>query len=216
MGFRGWTAEAIEFYEGLEADNSKTYWNANKLVYEKLVLQPMTQLLAELAPEFGEAKVFRPYRDVRFSANKAPYKTAIGATLGWGGYVQLSAQGLASGSGMWMMAPDQLERYRTAVAAEATGQSLVAVLKTLRAAGSQAEGHDSLKTAPKGYPKDHPRIELLRYKGVTSWKQWPPGAWLGKAPAKDRVVSFLRTSLPLNEWLAANVGPSQLEHSGRH
>ena len=216
MGFRGWTAEAIEFYEGLEADNSKTYWNANKSVYEELVLQPMTELLAELAPEFGEAKLFRPYRDVRFSANKAPYKTAIGATLGWGGYVQLSAQGLASGSGMWMMAPDQLERYRMAVAAETTGQSLVVVLKALGAAGLQAEGHDSLKTAPKGYAKDHPRIELLRYKGVTSWKQWPPGAWLGKAPAKDRVVTFLRKSLPLNEWLAANVGPSQLEHSGRH
>jgi len=216
MGFRGWTAEAIEFYEGLEADNSKTYWNANKSVYEELVLQPMTELLAELAPEFGEAKLFRPYRDVRFSANKAPYKTAIGATLGWGGYVQLSAQGLASGSGMWMMAPDQLERYRMAVAAETTGQSLVVVLKALGAAGLQAEGHDSLKTAPKGYAKDHPRIELLRYKGVTSWKQWPPGAWLGKATAKDRVVTFLRKSLPLNEWLAANVGSSQLEHSGRH
>ncbi len=95
MSFRGWKAEAIEFYEGLEADNSKTYWNANKSVYEELVLQPMTELLAELAPEFGEAKLFRPYRDVRFSANKAPYKTAIGATLGWGGYVQLSAQGLS-------------------------------------------------------------------------------------------------------------------------
>jgi uncharacterized protein (TIGR02453 family) len=216
MGFRGWTAEAIEFYEGLEADNSRTYWNANKSVYEGLVLQPMTELLAELAPEFGEAKLFRPYRDVRFSANKAPYKTAIGATLGWGGYVQLSAQGLASGSGMWMMAPDQLERYRTAVAAETTGQSLVGVLKALRAVGLQAEGHDSLKTAPKGYAKDHPRIELLRYKGVTSWKQWPPGAWLGKATAKDRVVTFLRKSLPLNEWLAANVGSSQLAHSGRH
>jgi uncharacterized protein (TIGR02453 family) len=216
MGFRGWTAEAIEFYEGLEADNSKTYWNANKSVYEKLVLQPMTELLAELAPEFGEAKLFRPYRDVRFSADKAPYKTAIGATLGWGGYVQLSAQGLASGSGMWMMAPDQLERYRRSVAADSTGQALLDLLTALRKAGIQAEGHGSLKTAPKGYPKDHPRIELLRYKGVTSWKQWPPGAWLGKAGAKDRVVSFLRASVPLNEWLAANVGPSELEHWGRH
>ncbi|MGD0286478.1 MAG: DUF2461 domain-containing protein [Acidimicrobiales bacterium] len=216
MGFRGWTAEAIEFYEGLEADNSKTYWNANKSVYENLVLGPMTELLAELGPEFGETKLFRPYRDVRFSADKAPYKTAIGATLGWGGYVQLSAEGLAAGSGMWRMAPDQLERYRKAVSAETTGKSLVDLLTALRAAGLQAEGHDSLKTAPKGYPKDHPRIELLRYKGVTSWKQWPPGAWLGKPGAKDRIVGFLRTSQPLNEWLAANVGPSELEHWGRH
>ncbi len=216
MGFSGWTAEAIEFYEGLEADNSKTYWNENKPVYETCVLRPMTELLAELAPEFGAAKLFRPYRDVRFSADKAPYKTAIGAVLELGGYVQLSASGLAAGSGMWMMAPDQLERYRKAVSAETTGQSLADLLSVLRAAGIQAEGHDSLKTAPKGYPKDHPRIELLRYKGVTSWKQWPPGAWLGKPGAKDRIIGFLRMSQPLDQWLAANVGPSELEHWGRH
>ena len=216
MGFRGWPAEAIEFYEGLEADKSKTYWNENKSVYDNCVLRPMTELLADLAPEFGASKLFRPYRDVRFSADKAPYKTTIAATLELGGYIQLSAAGLAAGCGMWMMAPDQLERYRKAVSTETTGQSLAELLAALRAAGMQAGGHDELKTAPKGYPKDHPRIELLRYKGVTSWKQWPPGAWLGKAAAKDRVVSFLRTSLPLNEWLAANIGPSELEHWGRH
>ena len=80
MGFRGWPAEAIEFYEGLEADNSKTYWTENKSVYENLVLRPMTELLAELTPEFGGSKIFRPYRDVRFSTDKAPYKTTIAAT----------------------------------------------------------------------------------------------------------------------------------------
>ena len=216
MSFRGWPAEAIEFYEGLEADNSKTYWNENKSVYDNCVLRPMTELLAELAPEFGTPKLFRPYRDVRFSADKAPYKTTIAAVLELGGYIQLSAEGLAAGSGMWMMAPDQLERYRQAVSAEATGQSLAELLSALRAAGIQAGGHDALKTAPKGYPKDHPRIELLRYKGVTCWKQWPPGAWLGKPGAKQRLVTFFRVSRPLDDWLGANVGPSTLEHWGRH
>jgi len=216
MGFRGWPAEAIEFYEGLEADNSKTYWNENKSVYDNCVLRPMTELLADLAPEFGASKLFRPYRDVRFSADKAPYKTTIAATLELGGYIQLLAAGLAAGCGMWMMAPDQLERYRKAVSTETTGQSLAELLAALRAAGMQAGGHDELKTAPKGYPKDHPRIELLRYKGVTAWQQWPPGPCLGKPSAKDRVVKFFRTSAPLNDWLEANVGPSTLEHWGRH
>jgi uncharacterized protein (DUF2461 family) len=183
MGFRGWPAEAIEFYEGLEADNSKTYWNENKSVYDNCVLRPMTELAA---------------------------------TLELGGYIQLSVAGLAAGGGMWMMAPDQLERYRKAVLVETTGQSLAELLAALRAAGMQAGGHDELKTAPKGYPKDHPRIELLRYKGVTAWQQWPPGPWLGKPSAKDRVVKFFRTSAPLNDWLEANVGPSTLEHWGRH
>ncbi len=136
MSFRGWRSEAIEFYEGLEADNSKTYWTENKRVYEEFVLGPMTELLAELAPEFGASKLFRPYRDVRFSADKSPYKTTIAATLELGGYVQLSAEGLGAGSGMWMMAPDQLERYRRAVSADESGEV------PRRRAGAPAVGRD--------------------------------------------------------------------------
>ena len=100
MPFEGWPEEALEFYEGLEADNSKAYWTEHKAVYEDEVLRPMTDLVEELAAEFGEAKIFRPYRDVRFSADKSPYKTHIGALLGTG-YVQLSADGLAAGDGMY-------------------------------------------------------------------------------------------------------------------
>ena len=208
MAFKGWPAEAIEFYEGLEADNSKAYWQAHKLVYEQHVKGPMDELLAELAAEFGAGKVFRPNRDVRFSADKTPYKTAIGAVCSDGGYVQFSAKGLGVGSGMWMMGPDQLERYRRAVADEGTGGDLVDIIEAARKAKIEATGHDVLKTAPKGYPKDHPRIELLRYKGLIAWKEWPAGAWLGKKTAKDRVVEFFRATRPLNGWLKANVGDS--------
>ena len=109
MSFRGWPAEALEFYDGLEADNSKAYWTEHKAVYEETVLGPMRELLEELAPDFGDPKIFRPYRDVRFSRDKSPYKTHIGAVLG-DGYIQLSSNGLAAGSGMYGMAPDQLER----------------------------------------------------------------------------------------------------------
>jgi uncharacterized protein (DUF2461 family) len=80
--FRGWPAEALEFCEGLEAGNSKGYWTARKDVYETVVLSAMKAILAELAPEFGDGKVFRPDRDVRFSAGKSPYKTHIGAIIG--------------------------------------------------------------------------------------------------------------------------------------
>ena len=125
MAFRGWKVEALEFFEGLEADNSKTYWQRNKAVYEQEVRAPMEALLAELAPEWGEGRIFRPYRDVRFSPDKSPYKTHMGALIG-GGYVQLSAEGLSAGCGMWEMASDQLERYRAAVADERTGAELSA------------------------------------------------------------------------------------------
>ena len=112
MAFRGWPAEALEFFEGLEADNSKAYWQDHKSDYEKLVRAPMEELLLELAPEFGAGKIFRPYRDVRFSKDKTPYKTNIAATVERGGYISFSTEGLGVGSGYYMPAADQLERYR--------------------------------------------------------------------------------------------------------
>src|SRR3982751_1930239 len=112
--FRGWPSEALEFYEGLTADNSKTYWTGHLSFYETRVRGPMEELLAALEPEFGPGKIFRPYRDVRFSKDKSPYKTHLGAWLSAGGYIQLSADGLAAGSGMYQMSPDQPDRYRRA------------------------------------------------------------------------------------------------------
>jgi uncharacterized protein (TIGR02453 family) len=209
MAFKGWPVEALEFFEELEEDNSKSHWQRNKNVYDTIVRAPMEELLAELGSEWGETRIFRPYRDVRFTKDKSPYKTAIGAMLG-DGYVQLSANGLAAGSGMWEMAPDQLERYREAVADERSGSKLASIVGKARRAGLDVTGHDALKTAPKGYPKDHPRIELLRYKGLITWKEWPVGAWLGTRRAKDRVVEFLLASKPLNGWLRTNVGPSEM------
>jgi uncharacterized protein (TIGR02453 family) len=208
MAFRGWPVEALEFYEGLEADNSKTYWQANKAVYEQHVLAPMEALLAELETEFGRGKIFRPYRDVRFSKDKSPYKTAIGATLSGGGYVHLSAEGLGTGSGMYHMAPDQVTRFRDRVAADSTGVPIGELVEAARARGIDVTAHDVLKTVPKGFPKDHPRADLLRLKGLVTWRQWPAGAWLGTAKAKTRIVEFLREVQPINDWLDANVGPS--------
>jgi uncharacterized protein (TIGR02453 family) len=208
MTFKGWPAEALHFYEGLEADNSKAYWTDHKETYETCVRAPMDELLAELAPEFGAGKLFRPYRDIRFSKDKSPYKTAIAASLAEGGYIQLSAEGLGVGSGMYHMEPPQLDRFRAAVDDESTGTELAAIVAKVRKAGMQVVGHDVLKTAPKGYAKDHPRIDLLQQKGLVAWQQWPVEPWLGTRKAKDRVVKALRTSVPLNEWLRKHVGES--------
>jgi uncharacterized protein (TIGR02453 family) len=214
MAFRGWPVEAVEFFEGLEADNSKSYWQANKETYESRVRAPMEELLSELEPRFGPWRIFRPYRDIRFSADKSPYKTTIAGTVG-DGYIQLSADALGAGSGMWEMAPDQLERYREAVANDRTGKKLASIVAETRAAGYDLEGHGELKTAPKGYAKDHPRVDLLRYKGIVSWKEWPVGAWLGTRRAQTRIVDFLEASKPFNAWLKSNIGPSTLPERRR-
>ena len=206
MAFSGWPEEALDFYDGLAADNTETYWTEHKAVYTGKILDPKTELTEELAAEFGEPKIFRPYRDVRFSADKTPYKTHIGAVVGGTGYVQLSAEGLAAGAGMWQLSPEQLARYRAAVAHDRHGAELEEIIAAIEQTGITVHGHGVLKSAPRGYPPDHPRIGLLRNKGLTEWRQWPVEPWLETARAKDRLVSFFRTSLPLASWLNTHAG----------
>ncbi|MEY2449889.1 MAG: hypothetical protein QOH79_3365 [Acidimicrobiaceae bacterium] len=215
MTFKGWRAEAIEFFEALETDNSKTFWHAHKSVYEQEVKRPMQELLDELADEFGEGKIFRPNRDIRFSLDKSPYKTNIAGTLSKGGYISLSAEALGVGSGMYMPMPDQLERLRRAVADDRTGKQIEKLVDAVKAKGIEVSAHEELKTAPKGYPKDHPRIELLRMKGMITWKQWPIAAWVGTAKAKQRIVDVLHAAKPINAWLDKHVGPSLVQRDGR-
>lgn len=210
MAFRGWPAGAVKFFEDLELDNSKAFWTDHKDVYEEKVRAPMQALLDDLAPTHGAGRIFRPYRDVRFSKDKSPYKTSIDAVVGEAGYVTLSAAGLGAGAGMYQMATDQLDRYRRAVSDDDAGPALEAVVAEVRRQGHECSAHGSLKTAPKGYSRDHPRIELLRAKGLTSWHQWEPGPWLATAKAKPRVISVIDAAKPLQAWFDVHVGPSTL------
>jgi uncharacterized protein (TIGR02453 family) len=209
--FKGFPPEALDFWAGLEADNSKAYWTAHKDVYEQAVREPM-EALVEACAEFGEFKIFRPYRDVRFSKDKSPYKTHMGAvTEGEGGsvyYVHLSATGLFAASGYYVMASDQLERYRAAVVDDTTGAEVDGLVRALETAGYEVGAHDTLKTAPRGYPKDHPRAPLLRRKGLIAGKAFPPARWLHTKAARDRVVKVWTDAAPLCAWLDKHVGPS--------
>lgn len=205
MAFNGWPEEALDFYDDLEADNSKTFWTTRKAIYTEKILRPMTELTEELAPDLGEPKIFRPYRDVRFSNDKSPYKTNIAAVLGGECYIQLSAEGLAAAAGMWEMDSEQLARYRDAVDDDRAGQELERIIAALEATGASIHAHSALKSAPRGYSVDHPRIELLRLKGVTAWRQWPVEPWLETAAAKDRILDFFITTFPLRTWLTTNV-----------
>jgi uncharacterized protein (TIGR02453 family) len=209
MTFKGWPVEAVEFYEGLEADNTKAYWQEHKAVYERGVKGPMEELLEELAGEFGRGRLFKPHRDLRFSKDKSPYKLNCAAHLP-AGYVSFSAEGLFAGSGLYMPDPSQLQRFRSAVADDRSGPELVSVVAALRAGGYDVGASEVLKAPPKGYPNDHPRIDLLKHKGVVMSKSWPAGPWLGTSKAKDRVVRCLRAAGPLNAWLERYVSSSPL------
>src|ERR1700751_3145813 len=124
MAFSGWPEEALDFYDGLLADNTKTYWTEHKAVYTGKILGPMTELTEELATEFGEPKIFRPYRDIRFSQDKTPYQTHLGRPVRDVCYVPLAVEGLGAGAGWGEMTPEQLARYREAVADDKTGAEL--------------------------------------------------------------------------------------------
>ncbi|HEY3262508.1 MAG TPA: DUF2461 domain-containing protein [Pseudonocardiaceae bacterium] len=213
MGFSGFGERAIDFYEGLEADNSKAYWTDNKAVYDEHVQAPMAALLAALEDEFGPGKVFRPYRDVRFSKDKTPYKTHCGGVAerfhGHSYYVQLDANGMLVASGYWDTGSDQVERYRTAVADDRRGGALAGLLERLVDGGFTVEGH-RLKRPPRGYDAEHPRAELLLHKTLYGARRWPPDDVLHAPECLDRVRDAWRALRPLSQWLDDHVGPSSL------
>ena len=175
----------------------------------------MAALLAELASEFGEGRIFRPYRDVRFSADKSPYKTAIAARVGEG-YVQLSADGLMAGAGMYHMAPDQLDRYRRAVVDDGAGAALEETIAALGRGKIDVHGSDALEDRAQGLPEGPPpgrpppqqgarRHEAVEARRVARHHR-------GQDP--DRRSCF-RGARPLTGWLDEHVGPSTLEDRGR-
>lgn len=206
MSFTGWSDAAVDFYDGLEEDNSKAYWTAHKAQYDEQVKAPMDALLAELAGEFGPGKVFRPFRDVRFSKDKTPYKNNIGAVCtddaGRVNYVQLSAAGLMAGGGCYDLPSADLERIRRAIVDDRTGSALEKLVAGM-AKNKVALGGAALKTAPRGFDRDHPRIDLLRLKSFYGFQEWEVAPWLGTPKAKDRIVSVWRACRPLHDWLEA-------------
>jgi uncharacterized protein (TIGR02453 family) len=216
----GFSATATKFFAGLEQDNSKDYWTANKAVFETEVKEPMAALLDSLPEQWQPFKTFRMNRDIRFSPDKSPYKTQHGAAHEIDGtvyYVHLDAHGLMAACGAYMMAPDQLERYREAVAADVTGRALQEVLQDLRRRDfGVGVGHMSepLKTAPRGYPKDHPRVELLRQKAVSAHRRLTGSGLRSAAAVREFVVDTFDACEPMNDWIKSNIGPTRTE-SGR-
>lgn len=206
--FSGIPFAALDFYEGLEADNSKTYWNQHKDIYEASVKGPVTALAESLAPEFGAVYLFRPYRDLRFSPDKRPYKEHQGATVGVH-YFHVDAAGLFAATGYYQMSSGQVARYRAAVDDEAPGKALENIVAGLRSAGYEVGG-EQLKTKPRDYPAEHPRIDLLRHKALVTWISFGSPGWLTTPAAADHVASAWRDMAPLQTWLDDQVGPSSV------
>jgi uncharacterized protein (DUF2461 family) len=215
--FCGWPAEATAFLAELAADNTRTFWTENAKRYRAALLEPTRALAVALTPEFGTPefgppRVFRPYVDRRFRPNADPYRTDAGITAaGPGGtpYVAvLSAQGLVVQVGYQVFDTGQLRRYREAVSGPA-GEALEEVLTALGRDDLVPDGVLALARRPRGCPADHPRLRLLRWRGLHVDRAWSAGEWLGTQEPLRRIAVAWRAARPLADWLAAHVGPRE-------
>ena len=210
--FAGFDSGVREWFRGLEADNSRTYFTAHRDFFENSIRDQMEALLDELSAKLGgQVKLFRQNRDIRFSPDKSPYKTntygvIYGSELG-ALYASISARGLIAGSGYHMMERDQLERYRESVADDRRGPELEKLAAKAQKAGLDLWG-ESVATAPRGYPKDHARIELLRRKSLSLGATLDFGTGIGRADGLQFVTRTWRAAAPVTGWLDAHVGAS--------
>jgi len=208
--FAGIPPEAFSFYAQLEENNNRDWWQQHKDTYEEAVKRPLTILLSELEPEFGPAKLFRPNRDIRFSLDKSPYKTAQGAFAarqeGVGFYLQINADGLLIGGGYHSHTPAQLARFRSAADASASGSALQDIVDAVAGAGFAIEG-EKLKTVPRGFAKDHPRAELLKHKSLSAGVEVGRPEWVSSPDAKQEIAERWRKLRPLVEWVGRYAAP---------
>jgi uncharacterized protein (TIGR02453 family) len=208
--FAGIPAAAFEFYAALEHNNNRGWWQDHKSTYDAAVKEPLAGLLAVLEPEFGEAKLFRPNRDIRFSLDKSPYKTAQGALVavaeGTGYYIQLDAEGLLIGGGYHTHTPAQLARFRSAVDAPSSGAVLQRTVAQVEALGFAVEG-ETLKTVPRGFDKDHPRAGLLKHKSLAAGMHVGRPDWISTPEAAGEVARRWEELRPLVEWISRYAAP---------
>lgn len=208
--FTGFPAATLEFYAALMVNNNRAWWDGHKDKYDADVLAPFSALLRNLEPRFGPGRVLRPYRDMRFSPTQEHYKTSQSMFLSHfeevGYYLHLSAAGLTIGGGYRSAAPAQLTRYRAAVDATSSGTALVGIVEQLKAAGF-AMAEPELKTLPQGFPKDHPRAQLLRHKTLIATLEVGCPDWLESSSAQEHIADHWEQLRPLVDWVIRHAAP---------
>jgi uncharacterized protein (TIGR02453 family) len=209
--FRGFPREAREFLRDLEADNDRDWFKRNRSRYDEHLVAPARALAEELGA-FGRPYLFRPWNDTRFHPGP-PIKEHIGLTLGYEGgggfYIELSLDGLLVAAGLYTPARDQLDRLRRGIDQPGTAASLSRAIGRAERAGLELGGPE-LKRGPRGYPADHPRMELLRRRRMIVAHRHDLAAWVHRPEAAARIRAQLEAATPLVRWLRRHVGPSQL------
>ena len=204
-----WPPEALAFLRELEDNNDRDWFKANRARYDNDLLAPAKALAGSLA-DLGEAHFFRPYNDTRFHA-RPPIKEQLGVAIGYGAaggfYVELSLDGLLVAGGLHHPSSDQIERYRAAIDDGRRARAFERAVATASDAGLELSP-PALKRAPRGYPPDHPRVELLRRKEMTVYRRHALEPWLHEPRCAELVGAQLDAARPLVAWLGKHVGPA--------
>ena len=221
---------ALRFFRGLARHNEKPWFEAHRDEYETEVREPMRELIedldarfAEFAPEIGgdsKRSMFRIYRDIRFSKDKAPYKTHAAcwfhhlnaarnvgseADAGSAGYYFHLEPGGRSmiGAGIWMPPRPQLNKLRGAIAGNPTGFDKMARSIPRRFGGLDDEG--ALKRMPRGYSDDHPAAKWLRFQSFTSGRTLTDAQVTSPSLAQSLAREY-EALLPMVRWLNGALG----------
>jgi uncharacterized protein (TIGR02453 family) len=223
--FTGFDRKAMQFWHELAAEMNRDWFLANKQRYEAQWVQPMTALLsgaaARLAASYrgivlGAPRVLRINRDIRFSRDKSPYKTWIGAGVALGDrrpnegvtalYVHFGVDEEFAGTGQYVFMDDTLARWRKRVADPKKGAEIAKIVAALRKAKYQITAHDTLARVPRPFEADHPRADLLRMKGLVVGFPKIPRGLIHRPQFLDWLVTHAKASAPLATWLHRNLG----------
>ena len=223
--FTGFGPGALRFLRGLARNNRKEWFEEHRDAYEEQIKRPLLALieemdvrLATLAPELVGTKksMFRIHRDVRFSKDKRPYKThaacwfyhrdagrAVGENAAHGGagfYFHFAPGEVFTGGGVWMPPRPALLRIRQAIAeAPEVFEGIVKDRAFKRRFGGLETEH-MLVNMPRGYDKDHPAGDWLKYQSFTAGHALSE-ADLGSAKLLDLLEQDFRVMLPLVRWI---------------
>ena len=147
-GFSGFPPAAFKFFASLAKNNNRGWYQAHKDVYEHACREPMKALMAAIDPPFGAGWMSRINNDMRFNRDRDPYKTRIEAGVK-GHYVSVGAQGMYVGTGIYKPEPATLRQLREAIAADASGRKLQAIVAALRRKGYTVSTHETSSTPPR-------------------------------------------------------------------
>jgi uncharacterized protein (TIGR02453 family) len=216
--FPGFPAEGMKFLRDLKKHNDREWFTPRKIIYEEHVRLPMLALIEaahremlKFAPEYvGEpAKcIFRLYRDTRFSKDKTPYKTHIGAyfwrndldkNTGAGFYVGVSPEEVVIAAGLYHPAPDVLRTVREAVAQDHKAFRKTFENSKVRDLFGELRG-DAATRAPKGFDPDHPALDLLKCRQYVLYPTLDPSL-AAKPDLLGEVVTRFKAATPFLEFL---------------